>query len=104
MTVDEMMQIVIWTEEAKLREQIIMLRILTNYGTEPFSATYQEMARDIGMNRSVIIKSMRGLKELGWLESEWVYEKNGKNMPSIKNCRYTVTIGKEPSAVPSTEG
>lgn len=104
MTIEEMNQIVIWTAEAKVREQIIMLRILSIYGSEPFTATYQELAREIGFKRSMIIASMRGIKELGWIESEWVYEKNGRNLPTVKHCRYTVTIQKEPSAVPPTEG
>lgn len=104
MTREEMMEIVIWTAETKLREQMLMLRILSFYGVEPFTATYNDLAENLGMNRSVVIVAMRGLKELGWIESEWVYEKNGRNLSTIKHCKYTITIQKEPSAVPSTEG
>lgn len=92
----EASHIVVWTENAKLREQIVMLRIMSVYGTEEFDATYTDIAREIAMKRSVVIQAMKGLKELGWIESVWNYEKNGKNLPTVKNCKYTITIGKEP--------
>lgn len=106
MTYEEMMHIVIWTDSASPREQLLMLRIISAYknGNGTFNATYSDIAQETGMHRSVVIKTMRGLKELGWIESEWNYEKNGKNLPTIRDCKYTITVGKEPSAVPSTEG
>ena len=106
MTYEDMMHIVIWTDSASTREQVLMLRIIGAFRNPSmsFNATYTKIAEETGMTRSVVIKTMRGLKELGWLESEWNYEKNGKNLPTIKDCKYTFTVGKEPSAVPSTEG
>lgn len=87
-------QKVIWTVNVSLREQLLMLRILDVYGkNESFYATLDDVAKAVNMNRWMVARTMKGLKEIGWLESQRVYVKRGdKNMPSVKNCYYKFLI------------
>lgn len=98
----EMQQTVIWTVNAKTREQILMLRILETYGSEEFVATLGDIADAAHMKRSVVAKTMKGLKDLNWLQSVRNYEDNGTNLPVIRNCKYRVTIGGEKEGNPDT--
>lgn len=96
-------QMVIWTVNAKLREQVLMLRILEVYGTGEFMATLQDIADATHMKRSVIAKTIKGLKDLNWLESERNYEDNGTNLHVIRSCKYRITIGDEKEGNPDEE-
>jgi hypothetical protein len=96
-------QLVIWTVNAKLREQILMLRILEVYGTGEFTATLHAIADATHMKRSVVAKAIKGLKDLNWLDSERNYEDNGTNLHVVRNCKYRVTIGEEKEGNPNPE-
>ena len=89
-------QMVIWTANAKPREQIFMLRLMDVYGTKRFTATIQEIAQITDMSIGTTIRCLTGVRDLGWLDSARVYKKTGKNLPSVTNCEYIVTIKNEP--------
>jgi len=101
MPIAEMIQVVVWTVNAKLREQLLMLRILDIYGSKEFDATFDEIAEKTLMKRSVVIKAMTGLKDLGWIESERNYKENGTNLPVVQNCKYRIIITDEKEPVTS---
>ena len=98
MTLNEMIQTVIWTSNARMREQILMLRILDHYGPKEFVATLEDIAEATAMNRAVVIRGLKGLKELQWIDSERIYKNNGTNLPVVQNCKYIITIGNEKEA------
>jgi hypothetical protein len=95
MTLNEMIQTVIWTSNARMREQILMLRILDIYGPKEFVATLGEIAEAIAMNKAVVIRGLKGLKELQWIDSERIYKNNGSNLPVVQSCKYIITISNE---------
>lgn len=80
---------IIWTENAKPREQIIMLRIIGVFGKK-FSATHQEIAEKIGVNQTLLASIIPGLKELGWLENERVYSSGEQR--GVAYCNYKITV------------
>ena len=80
---------VIWTENAKPREQIVMLRILDSFGKK-FSATHEEIAEKIGISRYLLSALIPGLKELGWIENKRIYNK-GKER-GVTHCDYKINI------------
>lgn len=98
-----MIQTVIWTSNARMREQLLMLRILDHYGPNSFVATLDEIAEATLMNRAVVIRALKGLKELQWVDSERIYKNNGTNLPVVQSCKYIVTISdeKEPVTTPT---
>ena len=98
MTLNEMIQTVIWTSNARMREQILMLRILDHYGPKGFTATLDDIANAIGMNRAIVIRGLKGLKELHWINNERIYKNSGKNLPTLQSCKYVITIGNEKGA------
>ena len=90
---------VIWTANAKPREQVFMLRLLDAYGTKRFTATLDEISQLTNTSRGTAIRSLTGLRELGWLDSARQYKKNGKNLPQVTSCEYIVTISEEKEPV-----
>ena len=98
MTLNEMIQTVIWTSNARMREQILMLRILDHYGPKGFTATLDDIATAIGMNRAIVIRGLKGLKELHWIDNERIYKNSGKNLPTLQSCKYIITIRDEKGA------
>jgi hypothetical protein len=80
---------VIWTENAKPREQIVMLRILDCFDKK-FSATHEEIASKVGVTPFLFASLVPGLKELGWIESKRVYMK-GKSR-GVSHCDYKIKI------------
>jgi hypothetical protein len=50
------------------------------------------------MNRAVVIRALKGLKELQWIDSERIYKNNGTNLPVVQNCKYIITIANEKEA------
>jgi len=97
-TIMEMIQTVIWTSNARMREQIMMLRILDHYGPKHFVATLDEIAEATFTNRAVVIRALKGLKELQWIDSERIYKSNGSNLPVVQSCKYIITICNEKEA------
>jgi hypothetical protein len=94
-TITEMIQVVIWTTNARMREQLLILRILDHYGPKSFVATLDEIAEATLTNRAVVIRAMKGLKELQWIDSERIYKNNGTNLPVVQSCKYIITISNE---------
>ena len=90
---------VIWTANAKPREQIFMLRLLDAYGAKKFTATLDEISKITNTSRGTTIRSLVGLRELGWLDSARMYKKFGKNLPQVTSCEYIVTINEEKEPV-----
>jgi len=90
--ITKMIRTVIWTVNAKPREQVLMLRVMDAFGTGEFTATYEELAEAAHMNRSTVIRAVKGLKDLGWMDSERLYRGNGSNLPVVENCKYIVTV------------
>jgi hypothetical protein len=91
-------QTVIWTNNAKHREQIFLLRLLDVYGLESFAATLEEIATHTGFHRDTVVRCLKGLKDLGYIQSDRMYEKNGSyNLPIVKKCVYQIIIGKGPA-------
>lgn len=86
------LQKILWTTTAKPREQVLMLRILDIYGPEGFEGTLEDIAKMMSMKRSLVIRMLRGLKELGWIESERQYEFTEKKLPHVTGCKYKITI------------
>ena len=87
-------QKVIWTINASPREQLLMLRILDVYGkNKEFYATLQDIAKATNFSYHLIVRCMKGLKELGWLESSRIYHKEkDRNLHVVKNCLYRFLI------------
>lgn len=69
-----------------------MLKLLDLYGQETFEATLEEIASLLKVKRSLFIKILKGLKELGWVESDRVYDYSEKNLPHVKGSKYKITI------------
>jgi Mn-dependent DtxR family transcriptional regulator len=86
------LQKILWTTTAKPREQVLMLRLMDIYGTEGFEATLEDIAKLMYMKRSLVIRMLKGLKELGWVESERQYEYTEQKLPHVKGCKYRFTI------------
>lgn len=86
------MQCVIWTKNAKPMEQLLMMRIIDAYGVEEFCVTLDEFAAVVGLKKGVLIRALRGVKELEWLDSKRDYKKGLGNLPLVFNCRYRVTL------------
>ena len=86
------MQSIIWTQNAKPMEQLLMLRILDVYGSDEFCVTLDEFTAVIGFKKGVLIRALRGVKELEWLGSKRDYKKGVGNLPLVFNCRYRVTL------------
>jgi len=85
-------QKVVWTKNAKPREQLLMLRLMDVYGTR-CEVTMDEMAVGAGMGKPTLIKTLRGLKELGWIQTERVYKENGyKRFKSLSAIAYVFTV------------
>jgi len=85
-------QKVVWTKNAKPREQLLMLRLMDVYGTR-CEITMDEMAEGTGMGKPTLIKTLRGLKELGWIQTERVYKENGfKRLKSLAAISYVFTV------------
>jgi hypothetical protein len=85
-------QMVIWTANAKPREQLFMLRLMDTYGTTKFTATIDEISRLTNTSTGTTIRSLNGLRDLGWLDSQRMYKKSGRNLPVVSSCEYIVTI------------
>jgi hypothetical protein len=85
-------QMVIWTVNAKPREQILMLRILETYRRKQFTATINEIAELSHMSIGSTVRTLNGLRDLGWLDSSRMYKKTGRNLPVVSNCEYVITI------------
>lgn len=85
-------QTILWTKGAKPREQILMLRLLDIYGPVGFEGTLEEISQMMLMPRSLVIRMLRGLKDLGWIESERQYEYSEKRLPLVTGCKYKFTI------------
>jgi hypothetical protein len=86
---------VIWTVNAKPREQILMLRILETYRRKQFTATIEEIASLSHMSIGTTVRTLNGLRDLGWLDSSRMYKKSGRNLPVVSNCEYVITIGEK---------
>jgi hypothetical protein len=85
-------QKVVWTKNAKPREQLLMLRLMDVYGSR-CEVTMDEMAVGTGMGKPTLIKTLRGLKELGWITTERVYKENGyKRLKSLSAIAYVFTV------------
>jgi predicted transcriptional regulator len=91
-------QMVIWTANAKPREQVFMLRLMDAYGTKNFTATIDEISKLTNTSTGTTIRSLNGLRDLGWLDSQRMYKKSGRNLPVVSNCEYIVTIGEKEGA------
>ena len=91
-------QMVIWTANAKPREQIFMLRLLEAYGPEKFTATIDEISRMTNTSIGTTVRSLNGVRDLGWLDSVRMYKKTGRNLPAVTNCEYIITIKNEPTS------
>lgn len=68
-----------------------MLRLLDIFGKTKFEATLDELSEKLGMKYGQTVKMMTGLRELGWIETERIYEKSGGNLPHVKGCVYKLT-------------
>lgn len=85
-------QMVIWTANARPREQLFMLRLMDTYGTKKFTATIDEISKLTNTSTGTTIRSLNGLRDLGWLDSQRMYKKSGRNLPVVSSCEYIVTI------------
>ena len=87
-------QKVIWTVNASPREQMLMLRLYDVYGKNAeFYATLEDIAKVTHVSYPLVVRCMKGLKELGWIESQRVYHKEkGRNLHVVKNCLYRFLI------------
>jgi len=94
-------QKVIWTVNAKPREQVFMLRLIDAYGLSTFTATIDEIAKLTGTPRGTTVRCLTGLRDLGWVNSERMYKKTGINLPSVMSCEYSIAIEKEPVTAPT---
>lgn len=85
-------QKVIWTKNASPREQLVMLRLMDVFGTR-CEVTVDEMSAAISINKPVLVKTLRGLKELGWVKSERIYKESGhKRLKTLTGNLYTFTV------------
>ena len=87
-------QKVIWTVNASAREQLLMLRLLDVYGkNQEFYATLEDISKATNFSYPLVVRCMKGLKELGWLENQRIYHKqDGGNLHVVKNCMYRFLI------------
>ena len=85
-------QKIVWTQNASPREQMVMLRLMDVYGTR-CEVTVDEMSVAISVNKPTLCKTIRGLKDLGWIKSERVYKESGnKRLKSLTGNLYTFTV------------
>jgi DNA-binding MarR family transcriptional regulator len=85
-------QKVVWTKNASPREQLVMLRLMDVYGTR-CEVTVDEMSAAISINKPTLVKTLRGLKELGWVKSERVYKDRGdKRLKALTGNLYHFTV------------
>lgn len=74
-----------------------MLRLLDAFGSKKFTATIEDISKLTNMSIGTTIRSLNGVRELGWLDSTRQYKKTGRNLPVVANCEYVVTIKNEPT-------
>lgn len=71
---------------------MVILQLLDLYGAGSFESTLEEIADTLKIKRSLFIKIVKGLKELGWIESERKYDYTEKNLPHVKGSQYKITV------------
>ena len=85
-------QKILWTSNASTREQVLMLKLLDLYGGNDITGNLHDIARLLGVKRSLLITILKGLRDLGWLETEKAYEKNVGNLPKVAGVQIKFTI------------
>jgi hypothetical protein len=73
-----------------------MLRLLDVYGRRPFEDTLGNISDNVGLTQGLTIKTLRRLRQLGWIDWERVYGDGVNNLRFVTGCKYTITL--EPDA------
>jgi MarR-like DNA-binding transcriptional regulator SgrR of sgrS sRNA len=83
---------IVWSEEASPRDQVFMLRLLDVYGRKSFEDTLANISENVGHSHGLTMKTLRRLRELGWIEWERVYGDGVNNLQFVTGCKYTITL------------
>lgn len=89
---DETIQKVLWTREASPPEQILMIKMLDIFGEKEVAGTLTDLAMYLDVKRSYLVTHMKGLKDLGWIETDRQYVKSNLNLPHVAGVKIKVTL------------
>jgi hypothetical protein len=87
-------QKVLWHKKARAREQVMILRLIDNYGPGSFDATLEEIGGIVGMKMGTLCASLRCARDLGWITWERQYGDGTHNLRFVCGCRYTIKLKK----------
>jgi hypothetical protein len=98
---DKYLNIILNHSGAKPCEQVLMLKIIMNFGVNPFETTFKTISSRTDVSEHNLHKLMPRLKRLGWMRWTRTYGDGIKNLKFVTGCLYEVTVGEQQPEVPA---